>query len=311
MKIGFDFTDLAVGGAQTQQADLLLGLASKGYKVYYTVRNSKLDHEILLKQLKGIPRQTPEGLNLHCDIVQVDGYQTQYEYSKPIVETIHSPYGWSIAKNHSNITTTVCISKYLQQLINRPSRLIYNGVDFSAFPKQAVAPKIFTLGFLGRLHPAKNPLLFLDISEALPFQHQLLMIGGNAVDPKLEEEVKQRISGKGEITGFVKREEVPYYLHKCSCLIVPSKYEGFGLMALEAILCGIPVVANNCGGLPEIIEKGNGYLAKYNDIEDFVKKIAKVRNKKIEPKPNKKFNLNYMIDQYEKTYLRILFNGAK
>ena len=304
MKIGFDFTDLAVGGAQTQQSDLLLGLKNKGYDIFYTVRNSKLDHPTLVNKLNKIKRVSSTELNQICEIVQVDGYQKQYEYTKPIIETIHSPYGWSIAKNHKNISVTVCISKYLQKFINIPSKLIYNGVCFDSFPKQQTPPKDFTLGFLGRLHPAKNPLLFLDIGGEVPFPHKLLIIGGNAVSPELEKEIKQRIKGKGEITGFVDRKEVPDYLHKCSCLVVPSKYEGFGLMALEAILCGIPVVANNCGGLPEIVTPGNGYLAEYNNIKNFVKKITKVKNEKLDPKADEKFNLDYMIAQYEKLYLK-------
>jgi glycosyltransferase involved in cell wall biosynthesis len=60
-------------------------------------------------------------------------------------------------------------------------------------------------------------------------------------------------------------------------LLLPSKQESFGLVALEALACGVPVVASRVGGLPEVIEDGrNSFLFEPNNLEEAIEKSVKV-----------------------------------
>jgi N-acetyl-alpha-D-glucosaminyl L-malate synthase BshA len=95
-------------------------------------------------------------------------------------------------------------------------------------------------------------------------------------------------------------------------LLLPSQQESFGLVALEAMACGVPVVASGVGGLPEVIEDGrSGFLFPVGDTDEAAEKAVRVlKDKKLYSyireegikDTNKKFNMNKIVDQYEKLY---------
>jgi len=59
--------------------------------------------------------------------------------------------------------------------------------------------------------------------------------------------------------------------HGCDALLLPTRFEGFGLSAVEAMACGIPVIATNCCSLPEVVADGiGGILCPTNDTDAFV-----------------------------------------
>ena len=116
--------------------------------------------------------------------------------------------------------------------------------------------------YLGRLTEAKNPFVFLDIIQDLKQKIpdlKVSMVGAG----ELESEVRQKIKDyalDSTITmyGF---QENPYGLLKNSkVLCIPSKWEGFGLVAIEALSLGKPVVASNVGGLKNIINDECGFV---------------------------------------------------
>jgi len=80
-------------------------------------------------------------------------------------------------------------------------------------------------------------------------------------------------------TGYIKDEEAPYLYNGADIYAFPSIYEGFGLPPLEAMSCGIPVVASNTSSIPEIVS-GAGILLDPHDTESWVKELVRLlRNK--------------------------------
>ena len=143
------------------------------------------------------------------------------------------------------------------------SVVIPNAVDPSAFPRAAVftGPKV-RAGYLGRLDPAKSPgdllaaLEFADVDDA-----ELHYFGDGPDRAELERETDELgLRSRVFFHGAVKRPQDA--LHRIDVLWQPSAVEGFGLVVIEAMASGVPVVARASGGTLDIITDGdNGLLA--------------------------------------------------
>jgi glycosyltransferase involved in cell wall biosynthesis len=150
-----------------------------------------------------------------------------------------------------------------------------NIIEKSSIGKEC---KKFDLGFMGRFTKAKNPLKFINIiKELVKYNKDLsaVMIG----DGDLKEVCEQKIidlnlSNNIKLTGFLNN---PFpILNNVKIIIITSKWEGFGLAAVEAMILGKPVIATPVGGLKSIITEEAGRLCKKND--QFVKEIIKILN---------------------------------
>jgi len=118
----------------------------------------------------------------------------------------------------------------------------------------------------------------MDMGNSL----KVLIVGG---DPDQEKELKRLMTlskkiGVSEVVDFVGRvnqDELPSYFSAADVCFVPSYYESFGLVALEAMACGTPVVASRVGGLPGIIKHGrNGYLLPWRCPERYADTLTMV-----------------------------------
>lgn len=127
--------------------------------------------------------------------------------------------------------------------------------------------------FLGRLSEEKNPLRLIDIVGKLARKNPsvtVLMIG----DGPLKGACMERIGSLGlekniKMTGFL---DNPYSLVKeAKVLCITSRWEGFGLMAAEALTLGVPVVTTCVGGLKEIVNESCGYFCETDG--EFAEKI--------------------------------------
>jgi glycosyltransferase involved in cell wall biosynthesis len=135
--------------------------------------------------------------------------------------------------------------------------VIYNGIDTEniAQAKPAFLPVPrdgLVVGFFGRFDVRKG---VLDLLEAWPSvaasspNAQLVIVGRG----DLEETVQSRARTLERATFVGYRDDVPSLLQRCDIVVVPSHWEGFGLIAAEALAAGKPVVAANASSLPEII----------------------------------------------------------
>jgi D-inositol-3-phosphate glycosyltransferase len=140
-----------------------------------------------------------------------------------------------------------------------------------------------TLVFVGRLDPLKG---VERLVEAVPHLGdspglKLIIIGGDESSSGEVEKLCQLSSSLGirdkvNFRGTVKQTELPYYYSAADICVVPSYYESFGLVALEALSCGTPVVSADVGDLKNIILPGKtGYVVKGNNPEILAGGIAR------------------------------------
>lgn len=136
--------------------------------------------------------------------------------------------------------------------------------------------------FVGRIDPVKG----LDrLLKSLPFitaekPVHLLVVGGDGSEQAEMEKLRRLAAGLGiadrvTFRGRIKQESLAGYYRAADLCIVPSYYESFGLVALESLACGTPVVASDVGEMRRIITNGvNGMVTPDNSTDNLVKHIT-------------------------------------
>ncbi len=143
---------------------------------------------------------------------------------------------------------------------------------------------------------------------------KLLMVGDGPERQKCEELCRElKICDSVKFLG--KQEAVEELFAISDLMVLPSESESFGLAALEAMACHVPVLSSNAGGLPELIVNGeNGFMCEVGDIESMAESAKKVLKseailKEFKAKAYKtaqKFDIEIILPQYESYYKKIL-----
>lgn len=154
---------------------------------------------------------------------------------------------------------------------------------------------------------------FARISETMPAK--LLLVGdGPEMTPVCRLVKKLGLTDKVHFLGKQENLEELYSISDLKLLL--SEKESFGLVALEAMACGVPCIGTNVGGMPEVIQHGEtGYICELGDIEDISSKaILLLSNQQLHQEfanngvliVNKKFRAEQIVGQYEQLYYKLL-----
>ena len=136
--------------------------------------------------------------------------------------------------------------------------------------------------FVGRMVPLKGIDKLLKAITYLEKERkiELLLIGGDEHSQKEIQRLKilsksLKIHESVIFLGLVKQEMLPFFYSAADLCVVPSYYESFGLVVLESLACGTPVVATKVGGAESVIQHGKtGYVVRDNDSCRLADKIA-------------------------------------
>ncbi|MEA2583744.1 MAG: D-inositol-3-phosphate glycosyltransferase [Thermomicrobiales bacterium] len=143
--------------------------------------------------------------------------------------------------------------------------------------------------FVGRVDPIKGIDTLLCTAAALDragTEATILFVGGDLdadgepTGPLREvvaEASKLNVVSRFRFVGSQPQERLPLFYGAADAVVVPSRYESFGLVAVEAMACGRPVVASRAGGLTFTVEDGTtGYLAPVGDFGLFAEHLARI-----------------------------------
>lgn len=179
-------------------------------------------------------------------------------------------------------THIICNAEAIRQKLTRQYKVnerritvVPNGVDIDYFvpdyEQQSSRPTII---YVGRLVNQKDPLTLLGafriVHKKIP-EVRLLIIGNGILRVRLERFVKQHSLQKSVslLPGTV---DIKEYLQRSSIFLMSSRYEGSPNILIEAMACGLPVIATRTSGIPELIEHGiNGYLVSPGDWESMAR----------------------------------------
>lgn len=170
-----------------------------------------------------------------------------------------------------------------RRFIIRKSEIIGNVTDIERIKKLSEENAIneeFDVIFIGRLSYSKQPQKFIELVKKLVERNSSIkacMIGDGPLKEQCEKYIEEyNLKENIEMEGFQKN---PYiYLKNSKLLCMTSKYEGYGLVAVEALSFGKPVVAAKVGGIPNIVDENCGKLT--NNVDEMIDEINKLLNDK-------------------------------
>lgn len=154
--------------------------------------------------------------------------------------------------------------------------------------------------------------IFFEIQKEIPAK---LMMVGDGPERVPAERLCDELGISEKVIFFGNSSEIDEILCFSDLFLLPSETESFGLAALEAMACGVPVISSNTGGLPEVNKDGySGYLGNVGDIKDMAQKAISVLsddNKLFEFKSNalkvaQEFDIQNVMPQYEELYRKAL-----
>lgn len=205
--------------------------------------------------------------------------------------------------------------------VNKDIRVIYNFVDFERFRKndkdhfrKAIAPNgesiLIHISNFRKVKRVEDVVeIFKRVKEKQP--SKLLLIGDGPTRTEIES-LCRKYGIFTEVIFLGKQEAVAELLAIADLFILPSEKESFGLSALEAMACEVPVISSNAGGLPEVnIDGVTGYVRSVGDVDGMAEKALELLQDtdtlnmfRLNALENaKKYSLENILPQYENIYV--------
>jgi len=181
--------------------------------------------------------------------------------------------------------------------------IVHPGIDVRAFKSRKAKGYIL---FIGRIVREKGLHLLIKALDK-----EKLIVVGPIGEEKYFENLKKLAKNKNVVfKGKVSKNTLIDLLSECNFVVIPSIYEPFGLVALEALASGKPVIAAKVGGLREILNEKVGLFFQKCNVKDLKKKIKEMKKKRFKTKKIKEIARNFdhkkFSSEIEKIYLSLI-----
>ncbi len=312
-------------------------LEDDGIFVTLIKRNQGIDFFYPFKLASFIKSQNIDVIHAHNSTAWFYSVFAGIITQRPLVYTEHDrsfPSSFKIRTLHflfSKRSKVVAVSNAIKKELKRfewvrDVQVIFNGIDekhFSPLSKEEKMKHRENMGFsrddvllinVGRMDRLKNQSVLLRVLKKLPVQTKLLLVGDGENYQKLKD--KTKIWGlEDRVFFFGKRRDVNKLLRISDIFVFPSLSEGLPLAIIEAMASGLPIVASDVGGIPELVkEKVNGFLIKptsFNSIEKAIFNLINNSSLKEEMGRNSErlfkesFTLSSMCKAYMEIYQKV------
>ena len=278
------------------------GLKTYRYKNYNYIPKNPLMFKVFNKRMEKLYKEIvkKEGVIdiIHAESSLWGGISAAYiaeKYNIPLVITEHSsvergPYVKksyipficdSYKKAQKVITVGNGLKNEIESLSGRQDiEVIGNLVDLSKFTiKKRIKNEKFIFFSLAFLEGEKGfDTLIKSFAKKFKDKEAVLYIGGDGSQRSWLEALTVENGVKDQIIflGALSRDDVSKWMNKCDCFVLPSRYETFGVVYIEALASGRPVIGALNGGAEDIINNLNGYLIPIDDIDILAEKMIEV-----------------------------------
>ena len=267
---------------------------------YYKYRRNIFNIFSAIKQIyEVIKKVNPDIIHVHSTWAGLF-VRLPYLIRKRKAKIIYQSHGWAFLMDTSNYKKNIYalvekilsiptdkiinISNYEQNqavkygLNKNKMVMIYNGVEDKINKSNLKLNwdnNKINLLFVGRLDRQKGLDLFLDVYNKIKLENiHLYVIGTSVLDDNLPNSTKYVT-----YLGWVDNKDIDTYYQACDAVVMPSRWEGFGLVAVEAMKNSKAVIVSNRGALPELIKNNvNGYIFDLNNskfLEDILRNLDK------------------------------------
>lgn len=274
---------------------------------------------------------------IHCHWVYPHGYigmMISQKYNIPYVISAHGsdvhtiPFKSKFKNNRSRIvlknsSANFFVSKKLQQIAEKKlsspqarSNISYNGVTVPKI-EQVTNNGYLKIGYVGNLNYTKGadllPDIFIGLHSKISDNVTFTIAGDGIYFSSLREQFDKLSKLKVNMLGKISREAALSLMQELDLLIIPSRNEGFGIVAIEALLSGTKVAASTAGGLSEILED---YDMTFNldetDLSNFIefcfqKLYSEGISENIVNQCSKKYSITRIVEKEIEVYRKVLY----
>ena len=180
-------------------------------------------------------------------------------------------------------STSDVIHRFVNNKFGLSTKIIPFGVDTNFFkPINPKTTKPIIIGIIKSIEPHNGIEFLIDAFNILIKKKvnniELNIVGTGSVENRLRKMVKgYKLENKVNFFGHVSHNRILTHYQKLSIFVCPSLRESFGVSVIEASASGLPVIANNIGGLKEVVQhKKTGYLLDTTDPEKLAKYLEKL-----------------------------------
>ena len=326
-KMGHEVTVVSLYQERTPIAQRM---EASGVNVLYLDKKLGLDVSMVGKLAKIMKQEKPDVVHTHLDVIKYAVAAAKLSGVKKCVHTVHNVadkeaegrlqkmingtyfrLGWSVPVALSPMVQKTIVDFYNLEEAKVP--MVYNGVDLSrCVPKGDYSANGFTLVHIGRFNEQKNHDGLLRAFQLVVEQHpdcRLNLLGDGELREKTEALAKEL--GISEKVHFLGSQSNVYpYLNEADVFLLPSRYEGMPMTIIEAMGTGLPVVAANVGGVPDMIEHGVSGMLTTSEPESVAAAVkALLEDQSLREKlgtnakkDSKRFSAEFMAEEYCRIY---------
>jgi glycosyltransferase involved in cell wall biosynthesis len=301
--MGHDVTLFASGDSVTNAK--LEAVWPRALRLDPGIRDQMAPHQVMLERVRRMADEF-DVLHFHYDYFPFSLFSRQ---KTPWVTTLHGrldmPELTPIFEMFSDVPV-ISISDSQRRPLPQANFIatVLHGVPATLL--QPVKKKPSYLAFLGRIAPEKGPDKAIRIARRVGIPLKIAAKVDRADQDYFDTVIKPMLAGGGvEMIGEINEAQKPEFLSGAHALLMPIDWpEPFGLVMIEAMACGTPVIAINRGSVPEVIDDGvSGFIVE-DEISSVaaVERLGQISRETVRAQFEKRFTARRMAEDYETLY---------